>query len=324
MRRLVLDDVDVIEHVLSVRTLVDLALRERARPLPAVKQAHPLIIAPTPPKVGSSTVEEADLEPSEAERLHAAACEVAPRLSTALEGARFERRPGYVWMVCPQVPIPSFNSVWAEDDSCAPALADAVSEIVSLGLPASVLMRRDRTPACEEAAAHIGLMLLEEIPAMLAGPDEVRGPDLPDLEVIHVTTADGLAQALAVAADGFDAPPEIFAPLYDFDVARLDGLEYYVGRVGNADVTTAVGFTIGNAVGIFNVATLAPYRGRGYGAAITAQAAGEGFRAGAEFAWLQSSAVGHSVYRRLGFRDVETYLLWTAPEAVAEAPEGLV
>ena len=318
------DDVDVIEHVLAVRVLVHLALRERARTLPTMKEAHPLIIAPMPVPVGSAIVEESGLEPSEAERLHAAACEVGPRMCSVLEGARFERRPGYVWTVCPQVPIPSFNSVWAEDDRCAAALADAVSEIVSLGLPVSVLMRRDRTPACEEAAGHLGLMPLEEIPAMLATADDVRAPEVPDLEVFHVTTADGLAQALAVAAEGFDAPPEIFAPLYDLEVARLDGLEYYLGRVGQADVTTAIGFTIGNAVGIFNVATLEPYRGRGYGAAITAQAAGEGFRSGAEFAWLQSSALGHSVYRRLGFRDVETYVLWTAPEAVAEAPEGLV
>lgn len=53
--------------------------------------------------------------------------------------------------------------------------------------------------------------------------------------------------------------------------------------------------------------------GHGYGPALTAQAARDGFAAGAELAWLQSSAMGHSVYRRLGFRDVETYLLLTRP-----------
>jgi ribosomal protein S18 acetylase RimI-like enzyme len=245
-------------------------------------------------------------------------------MCSVLEGARFERRAGYVWTVCPQIPIPSFNSVWPEDDVCAPALADALAEIVALGLPYSIQMRRERTPACEEAAEHMGLMPVEEIPAMLATADELRDVHPTELEVIRVATADGLAQALSVSAEGFAAPPEIFAPLYDLEVAALEGLEYYLGRVGKVDVATAVGFTTGNAVGIFNVATLPERRGRGYGAAITAQAARQGFRAGAEFAWLQSSAIGYSVYRRLGFRDVETYVLWTAPEAVPEAPEGLV
>jgi GNAT superfamily N-acetyltransferase len=245
-------------------------------------------------------------------------------MCSVLEGARFERRDGYILTVCPQVPIPSFNGVWPEDDACAPVLEEALSEIMALGLPCSVQTRRNRTPACEEAAERLGLMPVEEIPGMLAMAEEVREVDAPGLEVIRVATADELAQALAVAADGFNAPPEIFAPLYDLEFAGLDGLEYYLGRVGRADVTTAVGFTVDNAVGIFNVATLTQHRGHGYGAAITAKAAHEGFRAGAEFAWLQSSALGHPMYRRLGFRDVETYVLWTAPEAVPEAPEGLV
>ena len=260
----------------------------------------------------------------EAERLHAAACEVVPRLCSVLEGARFERRPGYIWTVCPQVPIPSFNSVWAEDDACAALLADAISEIVALGLPYSVQMRANRTPQCEEAAEHMGLMPVEKIPAMVVTAEELVDVEVPDLEMIRVATRDELAQALALAAEGFAVQPEIFAPLYDLDVAALDGLEYYLGRVGNTDVTTAVGFTVGDAVGVFNVATLPQHRGRGYGAAITARVAREGFHSGAEFAWLQANALSQSVYRRLGFRDVETYELWTAPEALLEAPEGLV
>jgi ribosomal protein S18 acetylase RimI-like enzyme len=239
-------------------------------------------------------------------------------MCSVLEGARFERRDGYIWTVCPQIPIPSFNSVWPEDDACASLLEEAISEIAALGLPYSVQIRRNRTPACEEAAERLGLMPVEQIPAMLATTDEVRDVDVPELEVIRVGTADGLAQALAIAAEGFNAPPEIFAPLYDLEFAGLDGLEYYLGRVDKADVTTAVGFTVGKAVGIFNVATLTQHRGRGYGAAITAQAAREGFRAGAEFAWLQSSSLGHSVYRGLGFRTVETYVLYTAPEVAVD------
>jgi ribosomal protein S18 acetylase RimI-like enzyme len=254
----------------------------------------------------------------EAERFHAAVCDAWSYACPALDGGRFERRPGYVWTICPAVPVPAFNSVWPEDDSSAPSLADAIADIVELGLPYSVMTWRGRTPACEEAAESMGLILNEELPAMALTSDELEQVDVQDLELLTVATADELAQALAVAAEGFAAPPELFAPLYDEAFAGLDGLRYYLGRVDNVDVTTAMGYTVGDAVGIFNVATPAEHRGRGYGAAVTAKAARDGFDAGADFAWLQSSALGHSVYRRLGFRDVGTYALFTAPEAAVD------
>ena len=70
-------------------------------------------------------------------------------------------------------------------------------------------------------------------------------------------------------------------------------------------------FTVGESVAIFSVATAPDRRGRGYGSAVTVQAVVDGFAAGAEFAALQSSPMGESVYKRLGFREVETYLLYT-------------
>ena len=42
------------------------------------------------------------------------------------------------------------------------------------------------------------------------------------------------------------------------------------------------------------------YRGRGFGSALTARAAWDGFAGGARFAFLQSSDMGHAVYGRLG------------------------
>jgi predicted GNAT family acetyltransferase len=78
-------------------------------------------------------------------------------------------------------------------------------------------------------------------------------------------------------------------------------------------VSTAVGYSIDGTVGIFNVATPPEFRRRGYGAAITAHAARDGLNHGADLAWLQSSSMGESVYLRLGFREVETYLLHTRP-----------
>jgi predicted GNAT family acetyltransferase len=107
----------------------------------------------------------------------------------------------------------------------------------------------------------------------------------------------------------------MLAPLYLLEAAAVEGISYYLGRVDGVDVSTSVGYTLGDLVGVFNVATPPEHRGRGYGAALTAEAARQGFAAGAELAWLQASAMGVPVYRRLGFREVEDYLLLTRPEA---------
>jgi GNAT superfamily N-acetyltransferase len=168
-------------------------------------------------------------------------------------------------------------------------------------------------PDVDATARELGFTTAERIPGMVASSRDLGSPADSELEVIRVETPDGFAQALAVAAEGFDLPADFLAPLYMPEVTGLDGFEVYLGRTGGRDVTTAATYVVDGEVGIFNVATPAEYRGRGYGAAITDSAVREGLAAGADLAYLQSSAIGESVYRRLGFREVVTYALLTRP-----------
>ncbi|HEY8776156.1 MAG TPA: hypothetical protein VIM33_06690 [Gaiellaceae bacterium] len=246
-------------------------------------------------------------------RLHLALCTVAERLAGVMEGARFERRDGYVFMSFPTLPLPSFNGVWPEDDSAAGALGDALAEIEAEGFAAGVLTRSGETPAVDEAARKLGLTAAERIPGMVANAGDLEEAVVTELEVVRVETADGFAQALALAAEGFGVTADFLAPLYMPEVTGLHGFEVYVGRVAGRDVTTAASYVVGGEVGIFNVATPAEHRGRGYGATITSRAAHEGLAAGAELAYLQSSGLGESVYRRLGFREVVSYELLMRP-----------
>jgi ribosomal protein S18 acetylase RimI-like enzyme len=245
---------------------------------------------------------------TEAERLHSALCKTGECLAGKLEGARWEQRDGCIFMVFPTLPLASFNGVWAETDEAARQLEDARREVEALSLPFGVTTRAGKTPAVEAAARQVGLTGTTRIPGMAATPDELAEPSS-ELEVIRVETADGLAQALAVAAFGFEVPAELLASLYMLEVAELEGIAYYLARLGERDVSTAIGYSMDGTVGIFNVATPPEFRGRGYGATITAYAARDGFGHGADLAWLQSSAMGESVYLRLGFREVEEYLL---------------
>jgi predicted GNAT family acetyltransferase len=116
---------------------------------------------------------------------------------------------------------------------------------------------------------------------------------------------DILAVSFAVSKEFFE--------MFSAFLASFEESFVYVGRVGGEIVSTALAFTVDGATGVFDVATPPAHRGRGYGAALTARVARDGLAAGSELAYLQSSDVGYGVYRGLGFRDVEQYVLLTRP-----------
>jgi ribosomal protein S18 acetylase RimI-like enzyme len=204
------------------------------------------------------------------------------------------------------------NGMWIDDDVAATHIDEAQEDARALGTPFTVVVREGRSPAVEDAARERGFEATDRIPGMAVAREGLRDPGLHEhVEVIRVETADGLAQALAVGAAGFGISPDLVASVYSLEVAALDGLRYYLARSDGRDVATAAGFTTEDAVAIFNVATAPDVRGRGYGSAVTAAAIRDGFEAGAEFAALQSSALGESVYRGLGFLEIETYLPYT-------------
>jgi ribosomal protein S18 acetylase RimI-like enzyme len=246
---------------------------------------------------------------ADAERVHEALRTMFENICGLFDNARFERREWYDLMLFPPVPIAQFNGVWPRDDAAAPALAEAVARIEELGLPCSVQLRRNLTPRCAAEAKRLGLAAEDSLPAMVVREDGLDARAVDGLTLTRVEDADARHEALAVAAAGFGAPVELLAPMYTDEVAAVDGFSYYVGRVNGDPVSTSAGYHLGDTVGIFNVATPPAHRGRGFGAALTAEAAREGFADGAELAWLQSSPMGRSVYGGLGFREVETYVL---------------
>jgi ribosomal protein S18 acetylase RimI-like enzyme len=117
-----------------------------------------------------------------------------------------------------------------------------------------------------------------------------------------------------VAGPAFGAPPDLFAQLVTPAVLALPAVRTYIGEVDGETVVTGIGVTLGEAVGIFNVATPPEHRRHGYGTAITARALADGLAAGASFGWLQSSEAGYGVYEAMGFETVERFPLWVSEE----------
>lgn len=237
-----------------------------------------------------------------------------------LPEACFEQRGGYVFVSYPPAPVPTLNGVWSgdDDDAAAAALERELERVRATGISPGVTVLGDKSPRLFAEARRMGLTETLRMPGMIAARRGFRPAGPVGVEIEVADTDEMLAEAGEVMASGFDLPPEWFRGMYQR--GALGGGVVYVLRHAGRAVSTAVGYLGPRGIGIFNVATPEANRGHGYGAAVTSRAIGDGFAAGAEFAYLQSSAVGESVYRRLGFEQVSTYTLAFASSNESEHP----
>lgn len=138
-------------------------------------------------------------------------------------------------------------------------------------------------------------------------------------EVRGVVDETGIRDYIAVLAA--DPPPDGAPPMHTPE--KIERTIHYLGprlaaepaplrSVGYVDgqpVATVRLSLAGGVAGIYSVATLADYRGRGFGAAITHDALTTGRDLGYRIATLQSSEMGYAIYRRLGFEEQFRYML---------------
>jgi hypothetical protein len=241
--------------------------------------------------------------------LHVELVDAFAALVSSHRDATFERHNGYVFVSYPRAPLPAMNGVWSGDDdgSAAAALESELERIHATGILPGVTVLDDDAPRLLAEARRLGLTETLLLPGMTVLPDRFRPGHADNVDVEVVDDDETLAEACAVLADGFGVPTEWFCDMYRPE--GLGGGVVYLLRENGRPASTAVAYRGHSGLGIFNVATPAQWRGRGYGGAVTSRAVADGLAAGADFAYLQSSAMGEPVYRRLGFEQVSTYTL---------------
>jgi N-acetylglutamate synthase len=254
----------------------------------------------------------------QAERLHDGLIAAFRALTSVLDDVTYEERDGYRLVACPPLPIPGLCGLWLDgpdDAALARALPRAITDVEEHGVPCWIQLRTGRLPAVEKEAHRLGFTEEDRVPGMVVTPSDLRPPKAPGIEIVRLDGESELSIASAVASAGFGMPAEMTARIYSPRLLELPSMQIYVAFASAVPVSTAIGFGTGSSVGIFNVATPPEHRGNGFGAAVSAAAASTGFASGDDLAWLQASGLGESVYRGLGFRQVESYLVLGRPQA---------
>ena len=173
-------------------------------------------------------------------------------------------------------------------------------------LPASV---RKRSRRAFEAQ---GLRHSVDLPGMAAERLDPPVRPLPALDVRRVENGAVRDAFCAIGALCFHVPPAWFNQVFDNSTVWRD-FSGYVGYWDGEPVSTAAIVFGGDALGVYNVATMPMHQRRGYGEAVMRSALEDARqRSGIERIVLQSTGAGFNLYKRMGFRTITNVAVYAS------------
>lgn len=213
------------------------------------------------------------------------------------------------------VPLRSFNNVFIRRPLQNPVsiLGDVFAYFDGHMLPFRLRVREGRDEAAEAAAEMHGLHCIGTTPELALDPITVDAKP-PPLDIRRVAEVGVLDDHVAVVADGFDMPASLLRDVFSSRLVAEAPWRGYVGYVDRQPVAASQLSMTGDVAGIYYVATLKEFRGRGFGEAMTWRAIQDGTDEGCDVAILQASDMGRPIYERMGFRLVAGYKTFVRPE----------
>ncbi len=165
-----------------------------------------------------------------------------------------------------------------------------------------------------------GFSFVDSIPSMLADLTELaREPRDTSLQMMPIRNKEELLMWEEISFASFDFPPETQQQYHrfvgTFNLNPDSSHKFFLACWNGKPVATSLLFLHENAGGIYFVSTLAEYRKKGIGLALTLSTMRCAQQSGARFATLQSSPDGLRVYQQAGFQEycrVDIYSLKTS------------
>lgn len=236
--------------------------------------------------------------------------------SAAAFGALLAMRPGATWheesgvrWVDTGIPDATFNGVYhvqRADGDHDSAVSRVVAHFRHRGLPFhwQVCSPPEATRAGAVLQSH-GLRHDETEPGMWLDLGSLPEPPAatPDLDIRPVTDHELLRLWIDVWGCGAPrAVTELWYQVYSALPFGPDGvLRMFIGFRNGEPVATVYLFLAAGVAAVHYVVTRPEFRRRGFGAAMTDHAVREARDAGYRVAVLTASAMGHDMYRRIGF-----------------------
>jgi ribosomal protein S18 acetylase RimI-like enzyme len=165
------------------------------------------------------------------------------------------------------------------------------------------LGRAVRKHARQILVSH-GLRHSVDLPGMEAQYLLAPERPLPAVDVRRVVEGPVRSAFCAIGSLCFHVPLPWFLEVFDND-GVWSTFEAWVGYVAGEPVSTAAVVVGGDALGVYNVATVPEHQHRGYAEVVIRTALEDARRrCGIERTILQSTPAGHRLYQRMGYRNV--------------------
>jgi GNAT superfamily N-acetyltransferase len=264
------------------------------------------------------TPREGDPKSSLVEMCHENFIEGYESVSRVVPGGKVEQIGGLT-AVRSGMPGPSFNVVFGLNHP--KSVAQVKEGIERLFLRANtefqIVTLPETLDELEPIIREMNLTEREVFPGMVLDPIPDASPDrIKELEIRQVSGSEEIAQFLRTGASGSGTPPNYF-DIWKAGILAGASLPWsrganYLGYVGVKPVATSLRIRTGDVAGVYFVSTLAEFRRRGFGEAMTRRAIADGRTAGCTLGYLQASKMGRPIYERMGFRVFEEYSEWKA------------
>jgi ribosomal protein S18 acetylase RimI-like enzyme len=238
-----------------------------------------------------------------------------------------DEEPDLRWYTTPGVPVSLFNHAYftriAEEEDVDARIEAIVGGFAERKVPFMWSVGPFTQPADLGVRLESrGLSRVDELPGMAVDLHALQEDvSLPTAFVMErVSESEALKECIEVMRVGFDLPEITSEVLFEvFTTVGLgedSPLRSDVGRLDGHAVAASSLLVSAGVAGVYNVVTLPEARRQGLGAAVTLEALRDGRELGYRIGVLQSSAMGLSIYRRMGFERYGTCVLYegTGPE----------
>ncbi|MCZ2078213.1 MAG: GNAT family N-acetyltransferase [Bryobacteraceae bacterium] len=158
-----------------------------------------------------------------------------------------------------------------------------------------------------------GLRLLSDAPGMIA--DELLPPirTLQPVECVPVSDERTRGDFARITSFCFDLPMELARRIYECSRFWMGDMSGYVAYVDGEPVSTMAVVVAAGAVGVYSVATLPMWQGKGCAEALMREVLSRKQQeTGIARSILQSTAAGASLYKRLGYRNVTRFAVFVS------------
>lgn len=213
------------------------------------------------------------------------------------------------------VPDDPFNPTLVEHPPSDPAaaLVAAAEHYRHAGLSLGVDLEPSAHAEVRASAERSGFRMVESRPGMALTIAELRPAPVPaDVEIRKVDAPELLAAAAEADAAAFGADVALTRAFLPDALVGDVSQRVFVAVVDDVVVGAGESVTADGVLGVFGIATIPSFRGRGIAAALTSRLI-EDRADDADIAVLQSSRLGYGVYERLGFRAMSTWEVWVEP-----------